>query len=85
MILLSDLLAKYKNLVPTDSIKKEAVIEVISKVFQIDLQKTDISLSNNIIFLKTSSKLKAEVFMNKTSIMRDLKKILQQNTPRDIK
>jgi len=85
MILLSDLLSKYKNLIPTDSLKKEAVIEVISKCFGIDLEKKDISISNNIIYLKTSTKLKAEVFMHKINILRALKEILKQNTPSDIK
>lgn len=85
MILLSELLSKYKNLVPTDSIKKEAVIEVISKCFQIDLEKKDISLSNNIIYLKTSTKLKSEIFMHKKEILRQLKEILAKDYPGDIR
>ncbi len=85
MIILKELLSKYKNLVPTDSLKKEAVIEVISKCFKINLEKKDISLSNNIIFLKTSTKLKSEVFIHKKDILRDLKEILKQNAPQDIR
>jgi len=85
MILLSSLLEKYKNIVPTDSLKKEAVIEVISKCFQINLEKKDISLSNNVIYLKTSSKLKSEVFMHKIMILKNLKDILKQNAPNDIR
>ena len=85
MKLLSDLLSKYRNLIPTDSLKKEAVIEVIMKCFNINLEKKDISLSNNIIYLKTSTKLKAEVFIHKAEILRDLKEILKQNTLKDIK
>jgi len=85
MILLSDLLSKYKNLVPTDSIKKEAAIEVIDKLFKIKLDKKDISISNNIIYLKTSSKLRTEVFMHKAEVLKRLAMILAKNAPKDIR
>jgi hypothetical protein len=85
MISLSDLLSKYKNLVPTDSLKKEAAILIIDKLFEIKLEKKDLSVSNNIIYLKTSSKLKSEVFIHKAEILRELKEILKQNAPKDIK
>lgn len=83
--LIGNLLSKYRNLVPTDSLKKEAVIEVITKCFQINLEKKDISINNNIIYLKTSTKLKGEVFMHKIAILKDLKEILKQNAPIDIR
>ena len=39
MKFLGDLLSKYKNIIPTDSLKKEAVIEVIDKMFDLKLEK----------------------------------------------
>jgi len=85
MISLSDLLSKYKNIVPTDSLKKEAVIEVIDKMFDLKLEKKDVSVSNNIIYLKCSTKLKSEIFIHKTEILKKLSDILSREAPKDIK
>jgi hypothetical protein len=82
---LGDLLAKYQNIKPTDSIKKEAVIEVIRERFGIKLEKKDIALSSNTFYLRCSTKLKAEVFMLKKNILKDLKDILASNAPSDIR
>jgi len=85
MISLSDLLSKYKNIVPTDSLKKEAAIDVIDKMFDLKLEKKDVSVSNNIVYLKCSTKLKSEVFMHKTEIMKKLGDILGKESLKDIK
>jgi len=85
VIPLSSLLERYRNLTPTDSLKKIAVLEVITNCFGIDLKKEDISIQNNIIYLKTSPKLKGEVFINKKKILESLGKILTNNTPKDIR
>jgi len=82
---LGDLLSRYKNIVPTDSLKKEAAIEVIDKMFDLKLEKKYVSVSNNIIYLKCSTKLKSEVFIHKTEILKKLSEILGKNPPRDIK
>lgn len=85
MIPLSSLLERYRNLTPTDSLKKEAVLDVITKCFSINLKKDDISIQNNIVYLKISPKLKSEVFLNKKKILESLGKILINNTPKDIR
>ncbi|MCX6713055.1 MAG: hypothetical protein NTY66_02505 [Candidatus Vogelbacteria bacterium] len=81
----ADLLAKYQNLKPTDSIKKEAAIEVINKLFDLKLEKKELSIGNNIIRINSSTKLKSEVFIHKAEIMRSLREILGKECPKDIK
>ena len=85
MTLIKDLLARYKNLKPTDSVKKEALIEILAKMFGIAVERGSISVANNIIYLKTSTKIKAEVFIHKTEVLKQLKEILGKNTPKDIR
>ena len=82
---LADLLSKYNKIVPTDSLKKSAVVEVIDRMFDLKLEKKDVSVSNNIIFLKCSTKLKAEIFMHRTEILKKLAEILVKSAPSDIR
>ncbi|MEK7478136.1 MAG: hypothetical protein AAB645_02095 [Patescibacteria group bacterium] len=81
---LNDLLAKYKNIIPTDSLKKEAIIKIIDEKTGIKLDKKDITFNHHNAYLKTSSKIKGEVYINKRSVLIGLKEMLGKNCPEDI-
>ena len=82
---LSDLLSKYKDLIPTDSLIKEAVVEVMDKMFDVKLDKKDITVSRGVIYLKTSNTVKMEILIHKREIMKKLEEILVKNPPKDIR
>lgn len=82
---IADLLAKYKNLKPTDGIKKEAVIEVLRKKFDLVLKKDDLSVTNNVVYLKCSPQLRSEIYLHKADLMADLREILGDELIRDLK
>ncbi len=84
MDLIKNLLARYKNLAPKDDFKKEAVIKVLKEKLNIELNKKDVTFSHHRAYLKTSPKIKGEVFINKRSILANLKELLGENYPNDI-
>lgn len=84
MNLIKNLLERYKNLGPKDDFKKEAVIKVINEQIGIRLDKKDITFNHHNAYLKTSPKIKGEVYINKRSVLIGLKEMLGKNCPEDI-
>jgi len=80
---ISDLLIKYSNFLPQDRIIKDAII-CVSSNFGIDLKKEEIEIKHGVVYLKTDFTTKSKIFVNKTNIMIELKKILTKKTPKDI-
>ncbi|MFA5838723.1 MAG: hypothetical protein WC849_02190 [Candidatus Paceibacterota bacterium] len=80
---ISDLLNKYREILPSDKITKDAVIYVSSN-FGVDLKKENIKISRGIIYINSDFITKSKLFVNKIEIMNGLKNILGKKTPRDI-
>lgn len=85
MDLLSSFLAKYKNLKPADDFKKETVKDIIFKIVGLEIDKKNISVVNQVIYLNISPKAKAEIYMNKNRIIKELSEILDKAAPKDIR
>jgi len=78
-------LKKFKNLIsPHDSIKK-ATIDSIKKATGINIDKKNISFKNGIVYIKTQHHEKSYIFLNKKNILNNIKNILKEKTPNDIK
>lgn len=81
---IGSLLEKYKKIKPKDEDKKVAVISAIFELCGIQLERSEIDVKGWNIFLKTSSKVKSEIFIRKPKILANLKEKLGSTCPRDI-
>lgn len=80
---ISELLSRYKDILPSDKIIKDAVIYVSSN-FGVDLKKENIKISRGVVYINSDFITKSKLFVNKIGIMRELKNILGKKTPTDI-
>lgn len=85
MFNIDDFLNKFKNLTPPDNEVREKVIEIIKNEINITIDKKNISIRNNSIFIKTKPIIKNELFINKEKLLHELKKSFGSKTPNDIK
>ncbi|PIP87440.1 hypothetical protein COW81_00195 [Candidatus Campbellbacteria bacterium CG22_combo_CG10-13_8_21_14_all_36_13] len=81
---ITDLLKRYLSFTPKDSVVKDSFICVLRDFYNIDIDTSNIKYNNNIIFLETSSVIKNVVFLNKESILNEMKKGLGEKTPKNI-
>lgn len=82
---LSDLLAKYRQLKPTDSLKKEALQEAIKQYLGIEIEKSHLKITNNVAFLKLSPLTRMEILAHKAEILRTLAEKLPNFPLKDLR
>ena len=82
---IGDFLKKFKNLVPHEKKVKDALVQVVQKETGILLSRESISFNNNIIFVNTVPTVKNELFMRKQCILSEMKKVMGENSPRDMR
>lgn len=80
---ISELLNKYKDIIPSEKTIKEAIISVFSK-FGVDLKKENIKMNRDVVYINSDFTTKSKLFVNKLEIMRELKNVLGKKTPKDI-
>lgn len=67
-------LNKFKNLTPPHYFIKKELTLSIKKILNINIKKEHISISSDIIYVKTSPIIKSEIFIKKNLILQDLSK-----------
>ena len=82
---LGDFLGRFKSILLAPGALKKPVIESISRIAGIDLESKDIELKDGIIYLKTHSLIKNEIYMRKASILKELEAFLGKKAPKDIR
>lgn len=85
MFNIENFLKRFTLLTPPDDAIRGAVREIIEKEINISIEKKNISVHNNIIYIKTKPLFKNEIFIKKQTILKELEKKFHQKTPRDIK
>jgi hypothetical protein len=85
MIELKDLLLNFKNILVSESAKKEGICRIISEEIKIDLKTEDIQIKNGIIFLNIKPIYKNEIFLKKDKIFSKLKETLGKKAPSDFR
>lgn len=75
---IKDILRKYTLATPRDKIIKEAFCEVIKETFNNIISTKNISITRNILYIKTHPTLKHEIHLNKQDIIRRLNKKLSK-------
>jgi len=84
MIEIKDLLFRFKNLLLSEEIKKDSIINVLHQIVGLQIKPRDIKIKNNVIYLNIKPIYKNEVFLNKNEIFSKLKEKLGKKTPLDI-
>lgn len=85
MIEIKDLLSRFGNILLSEEIKKEAVVETISKITKIKIKKEDVKIKDSTIYLNIKPIYKNEVLLKQEKIFLGLKELLGNKTPRDIR
>jgi len=73
---IKDILRKYTLETPRDKIIKEAFCEIIKETFNHAISTKNISISRNVLYIKTHPTLKHEIHINKQDIINRLNKKL---------
>ena len=67
-------LSKFRLLTPPDQFIKKECISVIKDMFGVEIEKENLSVKNNTIYINTSSTVKSELFIKKESLLVELSK-----------
>jgi len=73
---IKDILLKYTLITPRDKIIKEAFCEVIKERFHYTIHTKNISVTRDVLYIKTHPTLKHEIYINKHNIINRLNKKL---------
>jgi len=75
---IKDILRKYTLKTPRDKIIKDAFYEVIKETLNHEVPHKNISISRNVLYIKTHPTLKHEIHLNKQDILSRVNKKLNQ-------
>ena len=84
MIEIRSLLLRFNNLLLSEEVKKNSIIDVLHQVVGLQMKPGDIKIKNDVIYLNTKPIYKNEIFLNKNKIFSKLKEKLGKKTPLDI-
>ncbi|HNZ55223.1 MAG TPA: hypothetical protein PKN73_00660 [Candidatus Paceibacterota bacterium] len=78
-------LQKYQSHLIKSSLVKDEIIKVVKDLVGLELEKEDFNISNNNIYLKTSTKVKLSVLLQKAQVLEMINKKLGEKTILNIK
>ncbi|HCY18126.1 MAG: hypothetical protein UR62_C0023G0002 [Candidatus Nomurabacteria bacterium GW2011_GWF2_35_12] len=84
MIEIKGLLLRFSNLLFSEEVKKNSIIDVLHQIVGLQIKPEDVKIKNNVIYLNIKPIYKNEVFLNKNKIFSKLKEKLGKKTPLDI-
>jgi len=79
MFNIEDFLVRFKNIKPPNDTTRGYISDIIFDILNIKIEKTDIKINNNSVYIKTSHIIKNEIFLNKQNILNKLNKKLDKN------
>ena len=79
------LLQIWKQKAPPEHDVRRVLPDIIRKHTKAEIAPENISLTRATAFIKTSSMVKAEIFIKKAKILEDLTRALGEKAPRDIR
>lgn len=72
---LKDYLKKFEKLLPYETRVRNVVLQAITDVLKIGLERQKITVSGTIVFIKGSSSLRSEIMMKQVKILSRIKEI----------
>lgn len=82
---LQDLLARFKNLTPSDKVVKISAGDVIKTVIGVSLPAHTMVYQNKILYIKAHPVIKGDILVKKKLLLKELKNSLGDEAPIDIK
>lgn len=82
---ISNYLQKYQSNLLKSSLVKDEIIKIIKNLIEIELEKDDFNISNKNLYLKTSTKIKLSVLLQKNQVLELINKKLGEKTILNIK
>lgn len=82
---IKDLLSKFNRVVNKGSAEKEVIVRVFERVLDKKISKEDVSFRRETLIIKSDSYLKAEINLNKESLLKEIKKQGLEKSIKDIK
>lgn len=73
---IDNILSFYKNKIKNISSQKENILRIINNIFISDLKTDDLKISNSILYIKSSPKIKLGILLKKESLLNNLKEEL---------
>mgnify|MGYP001578135690 FL=1 len=81
MVEIKDLLGKFKNLLFSEEVKKQAVRDIISEIIKVKINSEDIRIKNNTIYLNIKPIYKNEILLKQEQIFLELNKFFGRRYP----
>jgi len=82
---ISSLLERYKHLRPPNESVRKAVVEILARECKAEITIDNVAVKNKIVYLTLGSSAKMEVFFKKKKILEELKGLLGEECPTDIR
>jgi len=82
---ISDFLGKFQIIISSDDDLKESIILAIKNTIGIVLNKKDLKVLGDTVFIKTSPVIKNEIFLKKEKIIKKINEIPRKRKIRDLK
>jgi len=82
---IGDYLKKFIGISPPNDFIKEKVISIVGDKVGVFLNKKDIDVNQNTVFIKTNPVVRSEIYIKKTLILDSLKQELGDKSPNNIR
>jgi hypothetical protein len=85
MIEIKDLLARFEHILLGEDVKIDSILQTLRKVAGVKIERKDIKIKNNIIYLDTKPIYKNQIFLKKEQIAEELEDIFGTNAPKEVR
>jgi len=82
---ISNFFEKFKKLIQNSGLQKQAVIEAIKTITNIEVESKKIRFGENSIYINIPPAIKFQIFLKKEKILNEIKKSTGKQSFRDIK
>jgi hypothetical protein len=84
MIEIKDLLLRFNNLLLSEEVKKNSIIDILYQTIGIKIKPEELKIKNNTVYLNIKPIYKNEILLKKDEINLKLKESLGKKAPRNI-
>ncbi len=82
---IKDLLSSFNKKFSKDFAEKDVVISVFEKILKIKLERSDVVIKNEVLYIKSNPYIRTEIQLHKKEIIKEIQKQKIGKTIKDIK
>lgn len=82
---IKDLLSGFNKKFSKDFAEKDVVISVFEKILKIKLERSDVVIKNEVLYIKSNPYIRTEIQLHKKEIIKEIEKQKIGKTIKDIK